>query len=145
MSGGENGAGRGSRGRAGVTASICSGRGAGKTLPRPRWGMRWRLLDRAQDGCWRRRKALTYGAWPSAAEGEKEARRQLLGPSWAGALAGPRERQRWSPGRAGLMRSWAGGKEKACGPKPRKEKEENEEAPFFRIFQKYFQMDFELI
>jgi len=32
------------------------------------------------------------------------------------------------------MRSWAGGKEKACGPKPRKEKEENEEAPFFLEF-----------
>ena len=56
------------------------------------------MLDRAQDGCWRRRKALTYGAWPSAAEGEKEARRQLLGPSWADPGRGEGEGERATGG-----------------------------------------------
>jgi len=48
-----------------------------------------------RDGCWRRRKALTHGAWPSAAEG---------GKGGAAAVAWPKLGRRacWAKGAAAV-------------------------------------------
>ena len=61
-----------------------------------------------------------------------------LARSWAGVVLG-------RCGAQGGEGSWASGKERPVGQNRGRNKKKTKKPLFFRIFQKYFQMDFELI
>jgi len=145
------------KGSDGGSAPICRGRGArGGALPRRR--------DVGADGCglwldWRGRaggRGTGKRGQPVSGSEGREARRRRFRPSWAerGARLGwragaeakaSRPKELGRRVRKGGEGSWASGKKRPAGRNRGRKKKKMKKPLFFRIFQKYFQMDFEFI